>query len=217
MERCAPAVAALSDYFRALIGARRRQPRNDLISALIAQTEGGALSDDELLSTSIFLLWAGHETTKNLIGNGLLALLQHPDQLAMLRQNPGLIDSAVEELLRYESPVQKIGRWTTEDITIGASTVPAGRYLISLLGAANRDPQQYADPDRLDISRGGGRHLAFGHGIHLCLGASLARIEAQIAINTALRRFPKLALATDRVEWRRYTAFRSLEALPVVF
>lgn len=217
MERCAPAVAALSDYFRELIQARRRQPRDDLMSALIAQTGAGALSEDELLSTSIFLLWAGHETTKNLIGNGLLALLQHPGQLALLRQNPGLIDTAVEELLRYESPVQKIGRWATEDISIGASTVPSGHYLISLLGAANRDPQQYAEPDRLDITRAGNRHMALGHGIHVCLGASLARIEAQVTINTALRRFPKLALATERVEWRRYTAFRSLEALPVVF
>jgi cytochrome P450 len=209
---------ALAEYFRELIAERRAAPREDMLSALIAAEEAGdTLNEEELLATCILLLVAGHETTVNLIGNGTLALLRHPDQLRKLRESPGLIGTAVEELLRFDGPVQRTARIPSEDITIGGQTIGKGEMVMPFLGAADRDPTQFPDPDRLDISRTDNRHIAFGMGIHFCLGAPLARMEGQIAINTLLARLPRLALATDRPQFRQSLTLRGLQALPVSF
>jgi pimeloyl-[acyl-carrier protein] synthase len=209
---------ALAAYFRELIAERRAAPREDMLSALIAAEEAGdKLNEDELMATCLLLLVAGHETTVNLIGNGSLALLRHPAELRKLRDNPGLITSAVEELLRFDGPVQRTARIPSEDITIGDHTIPKGEMVMPFLGAADRDPAQFPDPDRLDITRGDNRHIAFGMGIHFCLGAPLARMEGQIAINTMLQRLPKLALAIDKPEYRQSLTLRGLQALPVSF
>ena len=217
-QRSKASRGALSEYFRDLIAERRRAPRPDMLSALIAAEEAGdKLSADELLATCILLLVAGHETTVNLIGNGTLALLRHPDQLRRLRENSGLIHGAVEELLRYDGPVQRTARIPSEDVTIGGRTIPKGEMVMPFTGAANRDPAQFADPDRLDITRPDNRHVAFGLGIHFCLGAPLARVEGQIAVGTLVKRLPKLALATDNPEYRLSLTLRGLTTLPVAF
>jgi cytochrome P450 len=209
---------ALAEYFRALIAERRAVPRADLLSALIAAEEAGdTLTEQELLSTCILLLIAGHETTVNLLGNGTLALLRNPAELQRLRDHPGLVASAVEELLRYDGPVQRTARIPSEDVTIGGRTIPKGEMVMPFIGAADRDPAHFADPDRLDIARGDNRHIAFGWGIHFCLGAPLARIEGQIAIDALVQRFPKLALATDTPEYRQSLTLRGLASLPVTF
>jgi cytochrome P450 len=209
---------ALSNYFRELIAERRAAPRDDMLSALIAAEEAGdKLNEDELLATCILLLVAGHETTVNLIGNGTLALLRHPAELRKLRDHPGLIGSAVEELLRFDGPVQRTARIPSEDITIGGQTIGKGELVMPFLGAADRDPAQFPDPDRLDLTRTDNRHIAFGMGIHFCLGAPLARMEGQIAINTLLARLPRLTLATDRPRFRQSLTLRGLQALPVSF
>jgi cytochrome P450 len=216
--RSRAARTALGDYFRELIAERRSSPRADLLSGLIAAEEAGdKLNEEELLATCILLLVAGHETTVNLIGNGSLALLRHPAELQRLRENPGLIASAVEELLRFDGPVQRTARMPSEDVTIGGHTIPKGEMVMPFIGAADRDPAQFPDPDRLDIARADNRHIAFGWGIHFCLGAPLARVEGQIAINTLVQRLPKLALATDRPEYRRSLTLRGLVTLPVTF
>lgn len=217
-QRSKASRGALADYFRDLIAERRRVPRPDMLSALIAAEEAGdRLSADELLSTCILLLVAGHETTVNLIGNGTLALLRHPDELRRLRENPGLIQGAVEELLRYDGPVQRTARVPSEDVTIGGRTIAKGELVMPFTGAANRDPAQFPDPDRLDITRPDNRHVAFGLGIHFCLGAPLARVEGQIAFGTLVKRLPKLALATDNPEYRLSLTLRGLTTLPVAF
>jgi cytochrome P450 len=209
---------ALAGYFRELIAERRAAPQDDMLSALIAAEEAGdKLNEEELLATCILLLVAGHETTVNLIGNGTLALLRHPDQLQKLRENPGLIGTAVEELLRYDGPVQRTARIPSGDVTIGGQTIGKGEMVMPFLGAADRDPAQFPDPDRLDITRTDNRHIAFGMGIHFCLGAPLARMEGQIAINTLVQRLPKLALATDRPAFRQSLTLRGLQTLPVSF
>jgi cytochrome P450 len=209
---------ALAEYFRELIAERRAAPRDDMLSALIAAEEAGdTLNEEELLATCILLLVAGHETTVNLIGNGMLALLRHPAELRKLRDNPRLIGSAVEELLRFDGPVQRTARIPSEDITIGGQTIGKGEMVMPFLGAADRDPTQFPDPDRLDITRSDNRHIAFGMGIHFCLGAPLARMEGQIAINTLLARLPRLTLATDQPRFRQSLTLRGLEALPVSF
>jgi cytochrome P450 len=209
---------AITDYFRSLIATRRKDPRPDLLSALIAaEEEGNKLSEGELVSTCILLLVAGHETTVNLIGNGLLALLQHPDQLRALRDDPALIQTGVEELLRFDGPVQRTGRMTTADVEIGGKHIPKGSVVVSVIGAANRDPKHFSDPDRLDVSRKENRHIAFGFGIHFCLGAPLARIEGQIAIGALVRRMPGLTLVSDTPEWRESSVLRGLKTLPVTF
>jgi pimeloyl-[acyl-carrier protein] synthase len=217
-ERGAVARHALSDYFRELIAERRKAPREDMLCGLIAAEEAGdRLSEIEMLATCILLLVAGHETTVNLIGNGTLALLRHPDQLQRLRENPGLIATAVEELLRYDGPVQRTARVTSEEVKIGDQVIPADEMVMPFLGAADRDPAQFAEPDRLDLGRRENRHVAFGFGIHFCLGAPLARVEGQIALATLVRRFPNLALATDRPEFRMSLTLRGLTRLPVTF
>ncbi|HEY7648805.1 MAG TPA: cytochrome P450 [Methylomirabilota bacterium] len=208
----------LTDYFRSLIAKRRAAPRNDLLSALIAAEEAGdKLTENELLASSILLLVAGHETTVNLIGNGTLALLRHPDQLRRLRENPGLIGSAIEELLRYDGPVQRTARMPSAEATIGGKMIKPGEMVMPFIGAADRDPAQFPEPDRLDITRADNRHVAFGMGIHFCLGAPLARVEGQIAINTLVQRLPKLALATERPEHRQSLTLRGLKSLSVAF
>jgi len=217
-RRSVAARQALAEYFRGLIAQRRAAPRNDLLSGLIAAEEAGdKLNEMELLATCILLLIAGHETTVNLIGNGMLALLRHRDQLERLQRDPGLIASAVEELLRFDGPVQRTARIPSEDVTIGGHTIAKGEMVMPFIGAADRDPAQFPDPDRLDIGRADNRHIAFGWGIHFCLGAPLARIEGQIAINTLLRRLPKVSLATAEPEYRPSLTLRGLKALPVAF
>ena len=208
----------LAEYFRELIAQRRASPREDMLSALIAAEEAGdKLNEDELLATCILLLVAGHETTVNLIGNGTLALLRHPGEMRRLRDDPGIIGSAVEELLRFDGPVQRTARIPSEDIVIGGCTIPKGEMVMPFLGAADRDPAQFPDPQRLDLTRADNRHIAFGMGIHFCLGAPLARMEGQIAINMLLKRLPKLALATDKPEFRQSLTLRGLQSLPVSF
>src|SRR5262245_21649022 len=217
-RRSAASRHAMADYFRELIAERRQAPRGDLLSALIAAEEAGdKLNEDELLATCILLLIAGHETTVNLIGNGTLALLRHPGELRRLRETPGLIVTAVEELLRYDGPVQRTARIPHTDVTIRGRTIAKGQMVMPFIGAADRDPAQFPDPDRLDLARSDNRHIAFGWGIHFCLGAPLARVEGQIAIDTLVRRLPQLELATDKVEYRQSLTLRGLQTLPVSF
>ena len=217
-RRSATARHAISDYFRELIDQRRTSPRGDLLSALIAAEEAGdKLNEEELLATCILILIAGHETTVNLIGNGVLALLRHPAELSRLRATPGLITTAVEELLRYDGPVQRTARVASADATIGGHTIRQGEMVMPFIGAADRDPVQFPNPDRLDITRTDNRHIAFGWGIHFCLGAPLARVEGQIAIDTLVRRLPRLALVGDSVEDRQSLTLRGLKTLPVKF
>ena len=217
-RRSGAARHAMGDYFRGLVAERRASPHGDLLSALIAAEEAGdKLSEDELLATCILLLIAGHETTVNLIGNGTLALLRHPGELRRLRETPGLIVSAVEELLRYDGPVQRTARIPSTDVTIGGRTIGKGEMVMPFIGAADRDPAQFADPDRLDLARADNRHIAFGWGMHFCLGAPLARVEGQIAIDALVRRLPKLELVTDEPEYRESLTLRGLKTLQVRF
>jgi cytochrome P450 len=211
-------VAEFRVYLAEVAAQRRAEPREDLLTALVqAEEEGSRLTEEELLAMCVLLLVAGHETTTNLIGNGLLALLRHPDQLARLREEPALIRPAVEELLRFDSPVQVIPRTPLEDVEVGGTVVRAGMNLDLLLGAANRDPERFPDPDRLDITRQESKHLAFGHGPHFCLGAPLARLEAQIALGTLVQRFPRLQLAAQSIRWRANFSLRGLTELPVAW
>jgi cytochrome P450 len=217
-RRSIAARQALAEYFRGLIAQRRAAPRNDLLSGLIVAEEAGdKLNEIELLATCILLLIAGHETTVNLIGNGMLALLRHRDQLERLRREPALIGTAVEELLRFDGPVQRTARIPSEDVVVGGRTIAKGEMVMPFIGAADRDPAQFPSPDLLDIGRTDNRHIAFGWGIHFCLGAPLARIEGQIAINTLVRRLPKLELATAQPEYRQSLTLRGLKALPITF
>jgi cytochrome P450 len=214
MQPAEHAFAAFAAYFRRVFAERRSQPRDDLITALVAAEEqGDRLDETELLSLCMLLLAAGNETTTNLIGNGLLALLRHPGEMQRLRERPDLARSGVEELLRYDSPVQTTDRVATVDCEIGGRAIRRGQLVGLLLGAANRDPARFPDPDRLDLGREDSAHLAFGHGIHFCLGAQLARVEAQEAIPALLRRFPKLAGDRAPTRWKRSIVLRGLTAL----
>ncbi len=216
-----PNAWALMRYIRRIIKKRRANPQDDLISALArAEEAGDTLSEDELLAMVFLLLVAGHETTVNLIGNGTLALLEHPDQMARLRNDPALIKPALEELLRYASPVEMATeRYTREDVAIAGTTIPRGEMVFVVLASANRDDRQFTSPDSLDLSREPNKHLSFGLGAHFCLGATLARLEGQIAISTLLRRAPdlRLTVAPDGLRWRRGLLLRGLESLPVAF
>ena len=209
----------LTEYFRRLLPERRQHPKADLLSLLIGvEEQGDRLNEGELLAMCLLLFIAGHETTVNLIGNGTLALLEHPDQLARFKDDPALIPSAIEELLRYDSPVQWTARIPNADVEAGGRKIPSGSMVIAAIGAANRDPSHFPDPDRLDIARADNRHLSFGFGIHFCLGAPLARVESQIALGTLLRRMPDLALQTGAtLDWRESSALRGLKRLPVTF
>jgi cytochrome P450 len=208
---------AMADYFHRLFDLRRRQPGDDLTTQLVqAEQDGDKLSNEEMTANIILLFGAGHETTINLIGNGLLALYRNPEQLALLKANPALIGNAIEELLRYDSSVQATGRTTLEDVDeIGGIALPKGQSVICLLGAANHDPAVYNEPDRLDIRRRDVRPLSFGGGIHYCVGAQLARIEGEIAISTLLRRLPQLRLDdATHPDWRQTFVLRGLNTLP---
>jgi cytochrome P450 len=209
----------LRAYFEGIASARRADPREDLLSAMLAAEDGGErLSADELYETCALLLVAGHETTSNLIGNGLLALLRQPEQIRLLRDEPCRMEQAVEELLRYDSPVQATTRIAPEDIDFQGQTFRAGQQVALILGAANRDPNRFADPDRLDVTREDARHAAFGHGIHFCLGAPLARLEAPIAFRAMIERFPNMRLDESITpRWKENVILRGLEQLPVRF
>jgi cytochrome P450 len=216
-----PHMQAFTDYLRALFEEKHANPRDDLVSALVqAEEAGDKLSEDELLGMVFLLLVAGHETTVNLIGNGVLALLQHPDQLRKLKEDPSLIKPAIEELLRYDGPVEtSTERFAREDVEIGGQVIPRGEMVLVVLAAADHDPERFSDPDELDITRTDNRHLAFGKGIHHCLGAPLARMEGQIAISTLLRRMRNLRLkgSPESLSWRPGMILRGLRGLPVEF
>jgi cytochrome P450 len=217
-ESYGDAQRAMGEYLSDLVDTKLAHPRDDMLSAIVKATENAdRLTREEALGTAFLLLIAGHETTVNLIGNGTLALLNHPDQLAQLKADPALVPGAVEELLRYNSPLHLTTlRFTAEPTTLGGVEIPAGKVVLVSLAAANHDSEHYADPDSLDIRREAS-HLAFGHGIHYCLGAPLARLEGEIAFTRLLERFPNLALDADPAElvWRPSMLFRGLEALPV--
>jgi cytochrome P450 len=214
-------MADFTDYLRALFDERRARPQDDLISALIeAEEAGDKLSEAELFSMVILLIVAGHETTVNLIGNGVLALLQHPDQMAALRAEPALMPAAVEEFLRYDGPVERsTPRWATEDIELGGQTICRGDMVMVVLSAANRDEAQFNEAAGLDIHRENNKHMAFGLGIHYCVGAPLARMEGRIALDALLRRLPNLRLAGsfDELVWRTVPLIRGLKQLPVAW
>ena len=215
-EVAAAAAEALDAYFRPIIKQRRAAPQDDIVSALAhAEEQGDTLTEREMLTMLRLLLVAGNETTTNLIGNGLLALLQHPDQFAKLRDDPSTIPTAVEELLRFDSPVQTDFRYALADCEVNGFPVRPGQNIVLLLGAANRDPEVLEDPDRLEVGRREGNHLSFGRGIHHCLGAPLARLEGRIVLETLLERFSSLRLLADRPQFRDSIVLRDLRSLPV--
>ncbi|MCX4767664.1 cytochrome P450 [Streptomyces sp. NBC_01275] len=220
-QQAKDAVRALLGFFTRLIADKRAAPAEDLLSGLIAvRDDEDRLSEDELMSLAFLILIAGYENTVHLIGNAVLSLLGHPDQLAALRADPGLLSGAVEELARYDGPVPlAVRRFPTEDVTIGGVTVPAGETVLPCLASAHRDPRRFTEPDRLDLGRDARGHLALGHGIHYCLGAPLARMETEIALAALLDRFPGLTLdlPPEGPHWRPSMRSRGLRALPVTF
>ncbi|HZH79385.1 MAG TPA: cytochrome P450, partial [Archangium sp.] len=214
-----PSMVMFDRYLRKLIAQRRSSPGDDLLTALIqAEEAGDKLTPDELVSMVFLLLVAGHETTVNLIAGGTLALLQHPEQLERLRKDPTLIEPAVEELLRYASPVEvSTERFAREEFSMGGVTIPPGELVFAVLASANRDERQFKDPDTLDLGREPNKHVSFGMGIHYCLGAPLARLEGQIAIQTLVNRFPDLRLSkpVESLKWRTGALIRGPKRLPV--
>ncbi|RZS34852.1 cytochrome P450 [Herbihabitans rhizosphaerae] len=217
-DKVASAGPRLGMYLYEVIERKRVEPADDLLTALIkAEEDGDRLNELELISMAALLLVAGYETTIGLIGNGVLALLHHPEQLAALRADPSLLPGAVEELLRYDGPTNVTLRFTTEPVTVGAHEIPADSVVLVAHASANRDGERFAEPDRLDVTRTPAGHLTFGHGIHYCVGAPLARLEGEIAIGALLERFPKITLAADltTLRYRPGTIVRALETLPV--
>ncbi len=215
VTRAGDAARALVFYLRDIVRDRQRSPRDDLLSRmLLARRNGDRLSDDEVLANAMFLLSAGHETTVGLLGNGTLALLRHRSQWDRLVADRSLLGRAIEELLRYDSPIQMTFRFAAEPTVLGERRIEPGDAVAAVIGAANRDPEVFADPDRLDIGRSSGRHLAFSLGTHFCMGPALARLEATLAFGALTARFPALELAAEPV-WRETVSFRALERLPV--
>jgi len=206
----------MRDYFADLVRARRARPTDDLVSVLLTGEANDALDHDEVVSNCILLVFAGHETTTNLLGNGLYHLLRHPEQTRLLRTRPNLAATAIEEFLRYDTPVSGTLRIALEDVTIRGRVVPKGQVLAAFLAAANRDPHHFDAPDELRINRQPNEHLSFAPGLHFCLGAALARLEATIALRTILERFEHIDLLDERPPWKRQVFFRGLEALPLV-
>jgi cytochrome P450 len=242
LERATQSLYEMTDYVRDLSRKRRESPQDDLLTALLSVTEeddlacphphasssaqatgeaireqsaSSTLTGEELVSNINILLSTGHETTTHLIGNGILALLQHPEQIQKLQKQPGLLSHAIEEMLRYDNPVQITYRSALEDAEIKGKRIRKGDLINSILGSANRDPRRFSNPDRFDITRNEGRHLGFGIGIHFCIGAPLVRLEAEIVFETILRRFPSIRLATDSLQWQEHPIFRGLKSLPV--
>lgn len=212
------AVADMTDYFRTAIRAEAARPTSGLVNALVtAEVDGDRLSEDDIIANVIVTMVGGQETTTNLIGNGLLTLIRHPAEQARLRADPDLMPSAVEELLRYESPSQHTARLAPAGAALGGQEIAEGQAVIAVMAAANRDPERFPDPDRLDLARSDNRHLAFGWAAHFCFGAPLARMEGAIALGAVLRRFADLQLATDEVTWRPNLGLRGLTALPISF
>jgi cytochrome P450 len=215
-------LTAFVDYLLALFVERRREPGEDLVSALVAVEDGGdTLSEEELCSMVALLIVAGHETTVSLIGNATLALLTHPEQRALVERDRSVLPRAVEELIRYDGPVERtLNRWAAVDVELRGQKIRRGESVIVVLGAADRDPERFEEPDELDLAaERDARHLGFGRGSHFCLGAPLARLEAEIALGTLLRRLPGLRLAVSQAElrWRPVPLFRSLVELPVAW
>ena len=241
LERAAQSLEEMSEYIRHLAKRRRDSLGDDLLSILLAASDGetcpyphrpapphftmgqpigdgessSALTEDELVANVNILLSTGHETTTHLIGNGVLAFLQHPDQTALLKEKPALIESAIDEILRYDNPVQITYRSALEDAELNGRLIRRGDLVNTIIGSANRDPKRFSEPNRFIITRSEGRHLSFGLGIHYCIGAPLVKLEAEIAFETILRRYPNLALATDTLEWQEQPIFRGLKSLPV--
>lgn len=217
-ETARKSLAEVTDYICNLRDQLQKDPRDDLLSEIvIAEEQGDQLNRHEVVANSILLLAAGHETTTNLIGNGLLALMRHPNQMQKLKGDPSLIDSAVDELMRYDNPVQIVWRVATENLEIGGKQVKEGQFVNVIVGAANRDPAQFDEPDRLDIEREDNRQVGFGLGTHYCVGAPLARLEGRIAIETVLRRLPDLRLESKDLSWQENPILRGLESLLVAF
>ena len=241
LEHAAQSLAEMTDYVKTLSQKRRENPHDDLLSALLASTDddyssyhpqGGTaphyaeellhqrettstLTEEELVANVNILLSTGHETTTHLIGNGLLALLQNPDQKQKLFDHPELLSSAIEETMRYDNPVQITYRSALEDAEIDGKTIRAGDLVNTIVGSANRDPKRFTNPDHFDLTRSEGRHLGFGLGIHFCIGAPLVRLEAEVAFQTILRRFPNLQLGAETLEWQEHPIFRGLKSMPV--
>lgn len=215
-RRAQNSLISLMEYFRALLPERRAHKGDDLVSLLLrVEEEGEVLTEEELLAQCTLLLVAGHETTRNLLGNGLLALLQNPDQLATLKQNPSLMPLAVRELARYDSPVQFSGRAVTEDFSWHGQSITKGQTVILLLASANHDPEKFSQPEKLEISRDEGMPLSFGHGAHFCIGASLAYTEAEIAFTKLFERTSTLKMLDDAPAWRANLSFRGLSRLRI--
>lgn len=215
-----PEMGYLAQYLNALVDQREKDPKDDFVTDMLrVEHEGNKLNRFEVISTLIMMLVAGHETTVNLIGNGMLELLKHPDQLEKLKADPTLIKSAVEELLRFVNPIQFVNRYAAEDIVVDGVTIPHGSHVLLMVAAANYDKAYLPTPEALNLSEGDSRHLAFGQGIHYCLGAPLARLEGEIAFTTLLRRLPniRLAIPPDQVQWRTTLTLRGLAALPIEF
>jgi cytochrome P450 len=215
-DRANTALGAMARYFRDIVVDRRRTPRQDLTSALLAAAaDDSAITEDEIVATCALMVFAGHETTTNLIANATLALIDHPDALEAAGTRLG--PEAIDELLRFDGPMKALSRVAREDVHIGDTLVKGGDRVLCVLATANRDPDRFADPDRLDLARGDSGHLAFGSGPHLCIGAALAKLEAQIVISTLLARFERMELAVPRhmLEWRPALLARALEALPL--
>jgi cytochrome P450 len=218
IARVLASVEAMSSYFRDLVRQQADKPTEGLINAFAtAEVDGDRFTEEEVVANIIVTMVGGQETTTNLIGNGLLTLLRNPDQLQHLRDEPTLIPSAVEELLRYESPSQHTARIARTDIELGGTAIRERDAVIAVMGAANRDPERFPDPDRLDLGRTENRHLAFAWASHFCFGARLARLEGQIVLTSLLQRLPELGLASQKVEWRPNLGLRGLVALPVEF
>jgi pimeloyl-[acyl-carrier protein] synthase len=210
-------VDEMTAYFQSALHDQKERPRDGLISAFVnAEIEGGRLSDEEIVANIIITMVGGQETTTNLIGNGLLTLLRHPEQMAALTDS-SRIPSAIDEMLRYESPIQHTVRLAPGDVELGGKSIRNRQAVIAVMGAANRDPERFTDPDRFDVMRKDNRHVAFGAGAHFCFGAPLARLESQIAFEAVMRRLPNLKLETERIAWRYNLGFRGLDALPVSF
>lgn len=217
--RAEQAAREFTAYARALLRDRKQYPRDDLLTAMVqAEHTGDFLNEDEVIATTVLLMIAGHETTSNLLANGFLAFLRHPEQIDLLRQNPTLIGPAVEECLRYDPPVTATVRWAREELELDGQPIKAGQKLLLVLASANRDPRQFANPDRFDITRRvtPGQHTAFAVGPHYCLGAPLARQEGEVAFTTLFRRFQQFTLATDKPAYKPMVIARALESLPVV-